>query len=458
MLNAGPRSPRVALPVWLAITSLVPAQNAPENLPEPEKGPESPADPKQPALPDPVPAEGGGNTDLPEPDPVDPHQPAPEGTKTEPLPKPEMTGTAEDGSPALPIPQPPPEGAPNIPGSLPGDPSITPGAPLLPGADPGLLTPGELPFGADPMMMEGDPLQGGQADEGIFDDPLAEDLPPAETAPLSPFGADQGDFGFEEEREGFSFFFEGSFNYATNLELRETDEESTFYGILSPGFEYRSALSGRAINTITAEYLADFNFFFDSDLDDTIDHDFTGTYTHRGSRAMVELETTYLRRTDSNRFTQALTETSEFATTLDFSYRLSTKTKLFASAEYFTRSNNISSAGDNDVFTGSISALWDVTPKTDIGPAIRYANEKSGSIGDSESTALEVEVQYTHSKMLNFVINAGVEAASYEDEDTEYAPSGSFKSSLLLRSHSIPRTPSGKGTEQARFVTPISTT
>lgn len=220
---------------------------------------------------------------------------------------------------------------------------------------------------------------------------------------------------------------EGSANYSSNLELREDNEESTFYTILSPGFEYRSALSGRAINTITAEYLADFNLYFDDDIDDTIDHNLKANYTHRGSRGLVEFETRYLRTTDSNRFTNSLTETTDFTTSLDFTYRLSAKTNLYASAEYSTRSNDVSSEGDSDLFTASFSALWDFSAKTDFGPALRYANNKAGSTGDSESTALEVEARYSHSKKLNFVLNAGIEAATYNDEDTEYSPSGSIK-------------------------------
>ena len=446
MFNVSPRTSRITLPVWLAIASLVPAQNAPEKLPEPNieaeaaseetaKAPEPEKAAEQPKLPEP---DAPANGDLPKP--ADPATP------------PVMPKVPSDGTPALPIPQAPPEGAtdlplipgapvaPAIPGapvpdsttipwSLPGDPATGGdlGAPLLPGTDSTLLAPGELPLEGDPFAAGEETLLDGQPADGLFGDPLSDDLP-ADSAPESPFGADQGSFGFEEEEtEGFSFFIDGTSSYSSNLELRENNEESTWYTTLSPGFNYRSALSGRAVNTITADYLSDFNFYHDNAIDDTINHDLNVAYTHRGSRALLELKTSFLQETDSSRFTDTLTESTNLEGSLDFAYKMSAKTNLYASAEFSTRENDISPRGDSDLFTTSISALWDYSSKTDLGPSLRYANNSSGATGDSESVALTLEARYAASKKLNLVINAGIEASTYNDDDTEYSPAGSLR-------------------------------
>ena len=461
---------RNALKAWLALASLIPAQNLAEKISKSDDTPKKVDEAIQKAK-----LENLKLPELPEPDPnTTVAEPAiPEVPAATPPP----ANKAKKDLPALPVPKAPPANAPlpaipdssggfaplptapagpttpsapAIPGELPGDalaiPGGTPADPLTPDGLPadGTNPLGTLPTAGDPATPPGGgltpPADGAEAaEEGVEDEEDSQrpgglfgsgnDGPlggaPNEVSDL----LDKDDFGFEEKRkqEGFGLNINITEAYSTNLEIREDNPSATVFTTVSPTLTFQSAADGTAINIIKFDYGADFNFYHSGEQEDNINHSAEFIYSHTGSRAFVELGATYTQENSSNRLTETFSETTGFSTSVDFSYVIGASTSLYANAEYFERSNNVSSSGDSSLFTAAVSALWQSTATINLGPSLRYAYNDSDSIGTSESTALTLEARYRPNKRTAITINAGVEASSFEDGDTEYAPASSIR-------------------------------
>lgn len=402
-------SPHLTILTWLALASLVPAQNTsapPISTDEILQLPDLP-DLPEPSQPIVIPSPDAGL--------IQPNLQIP-STELPALPKPEE---AQLGLPDLPPLAPgstlPSAPQPFIPGQLPDTlpPADFPSsltAPPLPGQV-GLTPPPEVdPLASIDSSFDRDTLEDDSRDSND-DDSFDENLT---------FESE-----IEDEREGFTFGTNLTLNYNSNLDLVQDElANSSVFTTFSPSVTYRSALENEAVNIIVAEYLAALNFYHTGGFEDNIDQSFRFDYQHTGSRGNFGFDANYEIQTESNRFTQDFTESKTLTLGSTLNYEYSALTSFYAQVNFTSQSNDSDQeeSGDSDLFDLQIGALWEVTPLLNLGPSLRYALNQTGSFGDTESTALSLEARYRPLDRLRLTANAGLEASDSDVGSSEINP------------------------------------
>ena len=410
MMNYRRLAARAGLPAWMLLAPLALSQETPtENEPaQPEKTEET---------------ETGETT------PTENDSPAPTETDT-----PAPTENTTPGKPALPKPKLPtpvdpnvkPEDAatdlPEVEDPLDGIP-VSPGVPL-PDGDPLLNPAGDgsiLPL-VGPEAPDPDDL-GLLSDEApTFGQGLGENRP-SNTNLLDPVTTLSGR---DNDTQGLVFSIGVTETYSSNLELDETDPLDIFYTTIEPEISFRSAPDGGAENILAFSYSPSFDIYHDSAVDDSTNHRFATIVNHNGDKLKAQFTADYYQATEASRFTETLSENTNFSTQLDLNYRLSDKISLFSDFNYSRAESDAGDADASDLFGASLSGMYTLSPKTRIGPTIRYAKSKSDTNGDISSFAFGADVRYRPTDKIQVQSTFGIESVDPDGGDSDTSPTATL--------------------------------
>jgi len=232
--------------------------------------------------------------------------------------------------------------------------------------------------------------------------------------------------GRDSNTEGLVLSIGVTESYTSNLELDERDPLSLLYTTIEPGFSYRSAPSGGAINVFAFDYTAGLDIYHHGAVDNATNHRVASILTHNGSKLFAEFTGEFFQATEASRFTETLSENTTSSVALKLNYKLSGKTSLSASAEYSRTESDAGTADATDLFGASLSGLYIYSPKLSIGPSIRVANSDSGVSGKVSSFAYGVDIRYRPTPKIFLQSTLGVENVDLPRSGSESSPTATL--------------------------------
>ncbi|MDB4538034.1 hypothetical protein N9230_05425, partial [Akkermansiaceae bacterium] len=232
--------------------------------------------------------------------------------------------------------------------------------------------------------------------------------------------------GRDNDTEGLVLSIGVTETYSSNLELDPTDPLSVFYTTINPGVSYRSAPTGGAENVLAVNYNAGLEYFHTNRVDDATNHSLASIITHNGSKLFAEFTGEFYQSTEASRFTETLSENTTTSASLDLNYRLSSKTSLYASAEFRRAESSAGTANTNDLFGATLSGAYNYSPKLSIGPSIRVATSDSDTSGKISSLAFGADVRYRPTSKIQLKSTLGIENVDLPQGSSESSPTATL--------------------------------
>lgn len=246
---------------------------------------------------------------------------------------------------------------------------------------------------------------------------------------------------FLEETGGIESGIKGAFAtmvslntvYDSNFFLAENDPESEVSLNLSPSLNYTTDPEGGAIWTFSANYQPTFRAFLDnSDLND-FDQSGNMQLNFQGARTTASIFASYSELSGTDRLTGNFTSGSIFATGIQASREIASRTSLNAGMTY-AQSDYSSGGNEGSTSFGTFfGVLWRASDRTSVGSSLRYSRSESDNTGSRDTWALLGQLRYRVGERIWLSASLGPQFASNsESGDNTVNLSGDIGSRYVI--------------------------
>lgn len=218
--------------------------------------------------------------------------------------------------------------------------------------------------------------------------------------------------------------------YDDNIFLSKDNAEGSLITRLTPIISASTLEATSAVWSLSAIYSPTWTAYADfSDLD-SFDHAVSSLLKYNGPVLKSQARLSYIEVTGNDRYIQDVTTTATSQAEVLSSYELSGRTTL--ESRFLMQRTDREDIGtrifnDEDTISLQISALWQATGLTRLGPSIQFGATDSTLSPDRTFTDFLLRVDYESSALLKFTGQGGAQLLSIEEGRGEYwRPSALF--------------------------------
>lgn len=269
----------------------------------------------------------------------------------------------------------------------------------------------------------GDPeFLDGQEEEDDDDDSVAND----------PFG-NQSQLSFNgqarsEDTEGWGFGIRllETYTSALSLGLGDGNDDGTLVTQISPSVSWRSAPEGAADYVVAAAYTPALSIYHSGSEGTTVDHDLDLRGTYDSEILQVQLSAGYLLLNAPNFFTGGFGRSIQKEIVAEANYAYSDRTQLNTNASFQDTRDDSGEFGQNQLFTWSIGALYEVSDRLQVGPNLRYAVNETEGFGEASSLGLALDSRFAYSDATNIDVGLGLERSEQDGGSDNVSPTANL--------------------------------
>lgn len=258
--------------------------------------------------------------------------------------------------------------------------------------------------------------------------PSATEVPDGEEKPL--LGADDREvWNFLPKWLDFSLSVQSL--YDDNIYLNSENEEGAWINRIAPVFRASTGETGTSVWLAEATYAPVLALYSSSTRPGSFDQAMAAAVHFNGNRLRAAAHLAYTEATGNDRYVRDVLTTSSMRAGVQLNYDLTGKTSLESRLLWEKLDRDRGSAGQiyssDETIALELSALYQITGKTRLGPSLRAGRTASSLSLDRNFVHFLVKVDQDSTAKLRFFGDAGVQLISYDGNyGSTWAPSASL--------------------------------
>lgn len=205
--------------------------------------------------------------------------------------------------------------------------------------------------------------------------------------------------------------------YDDNIFLTAHNPEGDWINRVSPALRVSSGSADSARWVVSGIYDPVWTTYVSSSGQNSFDHALAATVDYNGRRLKGSSTFSYREATGNDRYVRGIFTTTTTQADLWFGYELTGKTSLEARVLWQDLERERSAAlslNNEETLSLQVSALWQATGKTRLGPAVRVGTTSSSLSPDRNFVDILLRADHESTGKLSFSGEAGIQRISYD--------------------------------------------